>query len=129
MNEIILYYHIDDDLRDAIKIICDQLDIKTKEVKEKDVDQTMGYLLEIPGFDRQEAKNDKIPTDSMLFFAGMSMEQLNILLDVFQSADLPYIPLKAMLTENNINYPFYVLHENVNKEYLSLKNNGIKKEI
>ncbi len=120
MKEIIMYYHLDNDVENAIKIMMDQLGVKTKEIKDDQIHQTMGYLLGVPGFAKQEETKEKPPKDSFIFFAGMVEEQLDIILEVFKNAKIPYIPYKAMLTNDNINYPFYVLYENVRQEYLSL---------
>jgi hypothetical protein len=122
IHEVLMYYHLKDELKYPICTMMEQLGVKTVEIKEEDVNETMGYLLKVPGFAKSEGKQKKIPEDTFLFFAGMTMEQLDIILEVFKNAGIPYIPLKAMLTNDNIQYPFYVLHENVNKEYLSLKN-------
>lgn len=122
MNEVLMYYHLKEEVSNPICIIMRQLGVKTIEIKDEDIHHTMGYLLNIPGFKPSDEKGQEVPEDSFLFFAGMSGEQIDIILDVFKSAKIPYIPYKAMLTNDNIQYPFYHLYKNVKEEYLSLIN-------
>lgn len=124
MNEVLMYYHLKDEVKNPICIIMEQLGVEVIEIKEEDRHETMGYLLNIPGFNKSEESGKDIPDDSFLFFAGMSGEQIDIILDIFKNANLPYIPFKAMLTNDNIQYPFYVLYNNVKQEYLNLTNHG-----
>jgi len=124
MSEILMYYHLKEEVKKPICIIMEQLGVKVKEIKDEDIHETMGYLLEVPGFEKSNESGKDIPEESFLFFAGMSGEQLDIILEVFKNAKIPYIPFKAMLTNDNIQYPFYVLYENVRQEYLHLTKKG-----
>lgn len=81
----------------------------------------MGYILEIDGYERlDDHEVSGNMTQEFMFFAGMVQEQLDLLLDVFKSAGLPLIPYKAMLTENNVEYLFHQVYENVAHEYEQL---------
>lgn len=124
MNETLLYYHLKEDVKKPICIIAKQLGVKVQEIKDQDIHETMGYLLKVPGFKKSEESGKDVPEDSFIFFAGMSGEQLDIILEIFKNAKIPYIPLKAMLTNDNIQYPFYVLYDNVKQEYLNLTHKG-----
>ena len=115
-----MYYHLKDEVKNPICIIMEQLDVKTIEITDDQIHETMGYLLKVPGFEKSEESGKEIPEESFLFFAGMSEDQINLILDVFKGAKIPYIPFKAMLTNDNIAYPFYTLYDNVRNEYLSL---------
>lgn len=128
MKETILLYHVSDEIKNIIEIICQQLDVEVKCIKDTDIYQKMGYLLGIEGYERLENQETSNKMEKeLLFFAGMSKEQLDILLDVFKAADIPFIPYKAMLTESNIEYLFYQLYENVAHEYEQISNNVNKK--
>lgn len=118
MNETILLYHIDLTTKEHIQEIASQLDIEVREIFDNQVCETMGYLLHIDGF--ESSSETKIPDkldQPFLFFAYMSDKQLDLLLEIFKVKDIPYIPYKAMLTENNVVYPFYQLYRNVENEY------------
>jgi len=121
MKETIFLYHMKEDIQNIIEVIAKQLDIDVRMIKEEDKCQKMGYIL---GFDGYERLEDQEITEDMskefMFFAGMTSEQLDILLDVFKMANLPFIPYKAMLTENNVEYLFYQLYANVAHEYAQM---------
>ncbi len=121
MNETILYYHLDLSTKEHIIEIASQLDIKVREIFDNQVYETMGYLLHLDGY--ESSPTTKIPDkldQSFLFFAFMSDKQLDLLLEIFKVKEIPYIPYKAMLTENNVIYPFYQLYRNVENEYKQL---------
>lgn len=117
MKEVVLIYHLDTKIKAAIEKIMAQLDVEVKEIQESDVHQTMGYLIGIPGYEEsQEVYNTKLEKE-FVFFAGFSDEQLDLVLEIFKAAQIPYIPYKAMLTPDNVVYPFYRLYQNVEEEY------------
>lgn len=121
MQETILLFHMEEELKKIITIICAQLGVTVKEIDEKDICQKMGYILEIDGYERlDDHEVSGNMTQEFMFFAGMVQEQLDLLLDVFKSAGLPLIPYKAMLTENNVEYLFHQVYENVAHEYEQL---------
>ena len=55
----------------------------------------------------------------MLVFHGFSTEQMELVLDIFEGAKIPYLPYKAMTTSQNIEIPFYQFLDNVIEEYES----------
>lgn len=124
MNEIILLYRVDEKTKNIIQTIMDQLEVQVKTINETQVNETMGYLLGIPGYE-EDIKNEFTETleKEFIFFAGFSDEQLDMILEIFRAADVPYIPYKAMLTNDNIVYPFYRLYQNVEHEYQQMTQN------
>ena len=125
MEETILLYHMDENIKNIIQTLSQHLGVIVKDIDDSLKCQSMGYILGIDGFE----KSDELElTDDMekefVFFAGMVEEQLDILLDLFKMAGIPMIPYKAMLTEHNVEYPFYQLYRNVAHEYAQIA--GIK---
>ena len=55
-------------------------------------------------------------SEAMLVFCGMGQALLNQVLEVIRVAKLPPIPLKAVLTESNLNWDTRQLHEELLKE-------------
>ncbi|MCD7840778.1 MAG: DUF3783 domain-containing protein, partial [Erysipelotrichaceae bacterium] len=96
MNETILYYHLDLSTKEHIIEIASQLDIKVREIFDNQVNETMGYLLHLDGYElSSETKiSDKLD-QPFLFFAFMSDKQLDLLLEIFKVKEIPYIPYKA----------------------------------
>lgn len=122
MKETVLFYHLEESIQKAITTILKQLDVEMKEIFQEDASQQMGYLLDIPGFEKKEEKSEKTLTESFLFFAYFTSEQLDIVLEIFKRAEIPYIPYKAMLTNDNVLYTFEQLYTNVEHEYLQITN-------
>lgn len=120
MKEMLLMYHIDDETKKIIDIILQQLDVEMKEIADHDTHQFMGYLIGLPGFQSQKRETETELTEPFLFFAYFTEEQLDIILEVFKNAGIPYIPYKAMLTNDNVNYTFEQLYQNVEQEYRQL---------
>lgn len=122
MKEKVLFYHLEENVQKAIVTILEQLDVETKEIFQEDAAQQMGYLINLAGYQKKNEKSKKELTEPFLFFAHFSMEQLDIVLEVFKNAKIPYIPYKAMLTNDNVVYTFEQLYTNVENEYLQLTN-------
>lgn len=122
MKEKVLFYHLDENVQNAIVTILKQLDVETKEIFQEDAVQQMGYLINLPGYQKKNEKSEVELTEPFLFFAHFSMEQLDIVLEIFKNAKIPYIPYKAMLTNDNVVYTFEQLYTNVENEYLQLTN-------
>lgn len=118
MKETILIYHLDENVRKYIEEIASQLDIEVREILDDQVHEQMGYLLQIEGYaSSPQTEITENMDQEFLFFAFMVEEQLDLLLEIFKVKNIPYIPYKAMLTENNVVYPFYQLYRNVKNEY------------
>lgn len=122
MQEVVLYYRLTEAMKKPIIAILSQLDVRVKELHQEDAPQCMGYLLDIPGYEENEGTATKDLSQPFLFFAHFSQDQLDLILEVFKQADVPYIPYKAMLTNDNIVYTFEEVYTNVEKEYLHLTN-------
>lgn len=124
MKETVYLYHMNPQTQEIIERLCQQLDVDVKEISDQDICQKMGYIIGIDGYERLE---DVSVSDDMsqefVFFVGMVSEQLDILLELFKMSGLPFIPYKAMLTENNVEYLFYQLYRNVAHEYQQIAQN------
>ena len=57
---------------------------------------------------------------SMMVMAGFEEKQVDILLQIFREANIPFIPLKAIVTQTNVNWTFMQLLQNVKNEYIEL---------
>lgn len=122
MKETLLVYHIEQKAEQAIRTIMAQLDVDVHVIKDDDIYQKMGYILGLDGYSREENDSNEELEKSFLYFAFFLDEQIDIVLEVFKMANIPYIPYKAMYTQQNVNYTFAELYKNVEHEYLSLTN-------
>ena len=122
MKETLLVYHIEQKAEQAIRTIMAQLDVDVHVIKDDDIYQKRGYILGLEGYSREENDSNEELEKSFLYFAFFLDEQIDIVLEVFKMANIPYIPYKAMYTQQNVNYTFAELYKNVEHEYLSLTN-------
>lgn len=122
MKETVLLYQLEEKTKHAIMTILQQLDVTIKDIQKEDTKQTMGYLLDLPGYNKNEEKPEKELQEPFVFFAFFTDEQLDIVLEIFRRADIPYIPYKAMLTNDNVVYTFEQLYSNVEHEYQTITN-------
>ena len=118
MEETVLLYNIDKtEPGKAMISILKKLDVKVVIVKTKDLMNPVGYLLGNSDYKRSTDKIKEVPQD----------KQVDVLLQIFQKANIPFIPLKAIVTETNIEWSFLQLLNNVKNEYMHLT--GMNKDI
>lgn len=121
MQETVLLYNIDkSEAGKAIISILEKLNVKIIIVKSSDLMSPIGYILGEKGFERGTEALTTIPNDDMLVMAGFEDKQIDILLQIFKEANIPFIPLKAIVTQTNVNWTFMQLLNNVKNEYFEL---------
>lgn len=121
MQETVLLYNIDKtEAGKAIISILEKLNVKVTIVKSSDLMNPLGYILGIDDFERGTEALKTIPQDDMMVLAGFEEKQVDILLQIFQEANIPFIPLKAIVTQTNVNWTFMQLLQNVKNEYMEL---------
>ncbi len=128
MEETVLLYNIDKtEPGKAMISILKKLDVKVVIVKTKDLMNPVGYLLGNSDYKRSTDKIKEVPQDEMMVLSGFNDKQVDVLLQIFQKANIPFIPLKAIVTETNIEWSFLQLLNNVKNEYMHLT--GMNKDI
>lgn len=128
MEETVLLYNIDKtEPGKAMISILKKLDVKVVIVKTKDLMNPVGYLLGNGDYKRSTDKIKEVPQDEMMVLSGFDDKQVDVLLQIFQKANIPFIPLKAIVTETNIEWSFLQLLNNVKNEYMHLT--GMNKDI
>ena len=117
MQETVLLYNIDKtDAGKAIISILEKLNVEVIIVKSSDLMSPIGT----------EALTE-IPQDDMMVMAGFEDKQVDLLLQIFKEANIPFIPLKAIVTQTNVNWTFMQLLKNVKTEYMELT--GMNKDM
>lgn len=117
MSEKILLYHFNNqEIKSKIIMILSQLNIDIVEIKDEDVNKTIGYLCGIDN-DKGDNDNKEIPEREMMLFFGLDDNKLTFLLDVFKQVGIPFIPLKAVVTPTNVDWTFYDLYMHAKDEY------------
>lgn len=123
MNETVLLYNLEKSDKGQIMMkILGQLGIDIKIVDEKDILQPLGYLLNMDGFEATSLEiSEEVIEEEMMVIHNFSDEQINLMLEIFKGAEVPFIPLKAITTPMNIEWSFHQLYQEIKKEYEMMK--------
>ena len=128
MQETVLLYNIDKtDAGKAIISILEKLNVEVIIVKSSDLMSPIGYILGADNFERGTEALTEIAQDDMMVMAGFEDKQVDLLLQIFKEANIPFIPLKAIVTQTNVNWTFMQLLKNVKTEYMELT--GMNKDM
>lgn len=117
MQETILCHQLSKQLIEQIEPILKSLNVKLVMIDRKDMIQTMGYLLGYSEFEERKGKPKRKFNQPILFFVDFADEQITVLLEIFQRAQVPYIAYKAKLSSTNVYYSFEDVYTNVENEY------------
>jgi hypothetical protein len=116
MNETILLYNFEGTkIGQAIEEILQSLHVRCIHVQPNELQHPLGYLLQMDGF-IPETKEVTPSEQEMMVIHDFSDKQIRLLLDVFKEAGIPFIPLKAVVTQNNVHWSFSYLLEHVKEE-------------
>ena len=128
MQETLLLFHMDKDLYSQIEKLATQLNVHLQIIEDEQVCQTIGYILNMEGFDALPTQQTSLDFNrEFMFFAGMSDQQIDIFLQLMKMNQIPPIPYKAMLTKHNIHYTFEQLYQSVQDEYQQMSQMNTKK--
>lgn len=118
MEQVLMYNLETKEHGIAMTHMLEQFGIQVKHVARRDLTQQVGYLLELPGYARS---NEEVKPflDEFIVFHNFAEEQLELVLQVFEMAGIPYIAYKAKTTDENIELSFTKLFENVKEEFKS----------
>ena len=106
-----------------MKSVFVRMGVRIRNVGPEDVNQTVGYLAGLKGFERQEAETAGellVIPEQVLVLKGFSGGRLDLLLSSLRRARVPKIDLKAVLTEQNSGWTFYRLYEEIRAEHASM---------
>lgn len=122
MEELILLLNLDGTEEGvAIKSIAKNFGVKVKDLTDEDMNQEVGYLIGLDSYDFDpDAPADTIE-DVMMVLHNFSDEQIEVFFEVCKQAKVPYIPLKAVTTQTNVQWRFVELYKNIKAEYEELK--------
>lgn len=119
MDEIVLLFNLENkEYGKAMKHILDQLSVNAIFIDSTKHHERLGYLLKEDGYEKTTGEESF--EEEMIVFHKFYGDQTKMILDIFESAKLPYIPLKAMTTPNNIEWSAIALKDEVKKEYEAL---------
>lgn len=131
-REVVLLYRFrDTEIGRQLHGVAARMGILCKVIEEEQTEETLGALLKLPGFssvgaekqdsekDSTEGGADRKPelTRQVMIMHGFTNQRLGEFLQNMRKAGMPVIPLKAIVTPQNINWTFRTLYEELEKEH------------
>lgn len=119
---LILLFNAKDIEKEKLKILASRENVELKYISMKDLDQKMGYLAEIEGFENNHTESDYIKDYdfTFAFFKDLDQKDLFNFIEKMRSNDV-VIDHKASITPTNINWTLrYLLKEN-HDEHLTMQ--------
>lgn len=109
MYKKLLLFQINPKKKTALDELCrslrPQMDIRTVSIRREQYLEPLGFLAGISGFASSKAQYTGFPfPGEMMVFCGFSDVDLDAFLEAFHQKSLEKIPLKAVLTPDNINW-------------------------
>lgn len=120
--QILLYNLKDDDRTRQIRRYLNKAGVSVRMIQAPDFLQPLGYLFEIPGFDRNPQFNlGGNFQEEMLVIKDFTSEQLDEFLRFFKTNGIDSVKLKAILTPINQYWNSLQLHSELMQEYEAMK--------
>lgn len=120
---IFLYYALDGDKKDGILKLLDEFNIRSREIKDSETCEQIGFLAGWKGFEQN--KNGRLlnEKEECVVFCGVENKTLNQLVSLMRSSGLA-VDLKAVATPFNQSWSFCDLFEELKNEHKKM--HGIK---
>lgn len=110
MKPRILLYHVSESKKAQLQKAAAPMGIQVCEIAKEDVYQKIGYLAGEDGFirteDPAEELQQEVESGELMVMCGLSKLQFELLMGLFQRKKLSPIPVKAMMTPTNRDWPF-----------------------
>lgn len=123
MKETVLYYTPEPARQSrTLKGILVRMGIRIRNISPQQVNQTVGALAGVPGFEANPTPNPGAAPDpsmipeEVLVLHQFSEQRLDALLLALRKANVR-IALKAIVTEQNCGWTFYQLYEEIRQEH------------
>lgn len=123
-KELVLYYQPEvekqtgnDSKAAKLKAVLIRMGIRIRNISSDQMNQTVGYLAGIEGFD--EAAFEACPPveEEILVMKNFSNRRVDELLLNLRRAGVPKVQLKAVVTDTNCKWRFYDLYEELKEEH------------
>lgn len=132
MKETVLYYNPNKAAHASkLKSVFVRMGIKIKNISEDQLDEKVGYLVGLEGFEACENKtlDFDVIEEEMLVMKDFSDRRLNELLMQMRKAGVPRIALKAVVTEHNVNWTFRALYKEIKEEHEQMSGSAQPKNV
>lgn len=119
MAQIILTFGLEKEKFRAVRITAQRNQIQVKEISRKDYSQKLGALAGIQGFAKEKViyNGPDFPLE-MMVFSGIDSAQIDAFLADYKQTGAQTVPLKAIITPQNIFWTVEALFKELWKEHL-----------
>lgn len=120
MAQIILTFGLGKEKTKVVRSIAQKSRIQIKEISRKDYNQKLGALAGIQGFAKEKViyNGPDFPLE-MIVFSGIDSAQIDTFLADYKQTGAQPVPLKAIITPQNIFWTVETLFKELWKEHLS----------
>ena len=120
MAQIILTFGLGKEKIKVVRSIAQKNRIQIKEISRKDYNQKLGSLAGIQGFAKEKViyNGPDFPLE-MIVFSGIDSAQIDTFLADYKQTGAQPVPLKAIITPQNIFWTVETLFKELWKEHLS----------
>ena len=120
MAQIILTFRLGKEKIKVVRSIAQKNRIQIKEISRKDYNQKLGALAGIQGFAKEKViyNGPDFPLE-MIVFSGIDSAQIDTFLADYKQTGAQPVPLKAIITPQNIFWTVETLFKELWKEHLS----------
>ena len=120
MAQIILTFGLGKEKIKVVRSIAHKNRIQIKEISRKDYNQKLGALAGIQGFAKEKViyNGPDFPLE-MIVFSGIDSAQIDTFLADYKQTGAQPVPLKAIITPQNIFWTVETLFKELWKEHLS----------
>ncbi len=126
-NEMVLYYTPVQDVHvTKVKGVFVRMGAKIRNISPEQINEKVGYLAGLPGFEAvkddaqentdTENNEEKVITEDVIVLKNFSDRKINELVYNLKKSGVP-IALKAVLTQQNSQWTFYHLYEQLKQEH------------
>lgn len=123
MSKKLLIYRLNEiDHHQSIKMICRMKNIEIYEIDDCMIHLKLKNILD-QKIRKRKSKSLALP---MIVFSGMLHDEIEDLLQSFKDAGIPFIPLKAVVTATNLQWPFERLYRHIFEEYQQVVQKNLK---
>ena len=120
MAQIILTFGLGKEKIKVVRSIAQKNRIQIKEISRKDYNQKLGALAGIQGFAKEKViyNGPDFPLE-MIVFSGIDSAQIDTFLADYKQTGAQPVPLKAIITPQNLFWTVETLFKELWKEHLS----------
>jgi hypothetical protein len=123
-GETIALYHLNkDDRYRKLQSVCIRMGLKCRIIEESQANWTIGSIFHLSGYEPPaEELSNTAPEGEVLLMNGFTSRRLDEFLRAMAKAGVGKIPLKAIVTADNVKWTFQDLYKELCQEHEQIEN-------